>query len=159
MSTGAPTRIQVGTEYRSKTSIFGIPLVHVATGFDPETGRIRIAKGIIAVGNIAIGLIPIGGISIGGLCIGGMGFGVISLAGLSVGLLAALGGFAVSLFLAAGGAAVSGYIAVGGFAFGLEYAFGGFAISKHPYGGNYQDPEALKFLQNLLRTFFGDLKW
>jgi serine/threonine protein kinase len=28
-----------GYEYRSKTTLFGLPLVHIATGFDPRTGR------------------------------------------------------------------------------------------------------------------------
>lgn len=159
MSTEGQARIQIGTDYRSKVHIFGLPLVHIATGIDPETGRMRVAKGIIAIGTYAIGLIALGGVSFGGLCLGGVSIGLVTLGGLSVGLFGALGGLAISLYLAVGGAAISGYIAIGGFAFGLEYAFGGFAISKHPYGRNYQDPEAMRMMQQFLKSILGDLKW
>ena len=54
-------------EYKSETELFGLPLVHIAYGYDPETLRPRIAKGIIAIGNIAFGLLfAIGGLSLGG---------------------------------------------------------------------------------------------
>ena len=45
--------ISWGYEYRSKAEFLGLPLVHVAQGIDPETGRPRVARGIIAVGNLA----------------------------------------------------------------------------------------------------------
>ena len=38
-------------EYRTKTTLFGWPLIHVATTLHPSTGRKRTAKGIIAVGS------------------------------------------------------------------------------------------------------------
>jgi len=59
----------MGYEYRSQASLFGLPLVHIASGVDPSTGRPRVAKGIIAIGNIAVG----------GLAIGGASFGVVSI--------------------------------------------------------------------------------
>lgn len=148
-----------GINYVSNTRILGVPLVHIASGMNPETGRLQVARGIIAIGDVAFGIISIGGVSLGILSIGGVALAVISLAGLSIGLFAAFGGCAVSLYLAAGGAAVSGHLAFGGFAFSLNYAFGGFAIGKHPYGGNYQDPEAVRYFHSLLKSVFGDLKW
>jgi len=45
-----------GYEYRSKSELFGWPLVHIAQGLDPETGLPRVTKGIIAFGSIAIGV-------------------------------------------------------------------------------------------------------
>jgi serine/threonine-protein kinase len=51
-----------GCDYRSKTELFGWPLLHVATGIDPKTGRKRIAKGIIAVGDVAVGGFALGGV-------------------------------------------------------------------------------------------------
>jgi len=63
-----------GYEYRSKTELFGLPLVHIASGFNPLTRRPRLAKGIIAIGNIAVG----------GLAVGGLSFGVVSLGGLAL---------------------------------------------------------------------------
>ena len=112
-------------EYRSKREFFGLPLVHVVygMGINPLTGRIRVAKGIIAIGNIAVG----------GLAIGGLSLGILSIGGLALGL-AALGGMAVGLMLALGGMAV-GFIAIGGGALGY-YALGGGAWGAHALGGN-----------------------
>ena len=144
-----------GGEYRSRARLFGLPLLHVAYGIDPESGRLRVARGIIAIGNVAIGLVAMGGMAIGGLALGGLALGVISLAGVALAIYAALGGLAVGGWWAFGGMAVAGYVAVGGMAVSWNYAFGGFAIGKHPYGSNYQDPAALEFL----RRFLPDWKW
>jgi len=127
----------LGYEYRSEATLFGLPLVHIASGYDPATGRPRVAKGIIAIGNIAVG----------GLAVGGVSFGVIGLGGLSVGLVA-LGGLAVGLLLALGGMAI-GFVAVGGGAVGY-YALGGGAWGVHPLGGNAQDPQAIEFFKRFL---------
>src|SRR5207237_1743941 len=59
-----------GKEFRSKTTIAGIPLVHIATGIDPSTGKVRIAKGIIAIGDQAVGLVALGGLAWGGMALG-----------------------------------------------------------------------------------------
>lgn len=126
-----------GYEYRSEASLFGLPLVHITCGYDPSTGRPRIAKGIIAIGNVAVG----------GFAVGGLSFGVVSLGGLSLGLVA-VGGLAIGLLLALGGMAI-GLIAVGGGAFGY-YALGGGAWGLHPLGGNAQDPQATEFFKRFL---------
>lgn len=98
-------------EYKSKRKVFGIPLIHIKTGYG-----IQVARGIIAIGNISIGLISIGGVSVGAISLGGIGLGLLALAGL------AIGGVAI------GGGAI-GLIALGGMAFGI-YSFGGMAISS-----------------------------
>jgi hypothetical protein len=131
-----------GYEYRSKTTVFGWPLVHIATGIDPMTGRKRIAKGIIAIGDMAIGGLAFGGGAIGVFAVGGAAIGLFSFGGLAIGLLVALGGGAIG-GLAVGGGAI-GFIAVGGGAFGY-YATGGGAYGVHPLGGNVQDPVAKEF--------------
>lgn len=124
-----------GYEYRSETYLFGPPLVHIVLdfGIHPVTGKIRFAKGIIAVGNIAITVVAIGGLSVGAVCLGG----------LAVGLLA-LGGAAFGLLFAA-----VGLVAVGGAAFGY-YSIGGFAPGKGPLGGNAQDPNMVQLLRKFL---------
>ena len=118
-------------EFRSKTTLFGLPLVHINLG--PGYQR---ARGIIAIGNFAAGVVAVGGLSagvfsvgagtLGLLSLGGMAVGGVALGGLAMGLLAAVGGFAVSLGFAIGGGAVSQYVALGGAAFG-RYAAGGMA--------------------------------
>src|SRR5205823_879110 len=71
-------------EYRSKATFLGLPLVHVARGWDPTTGRPKVAKGWLAVGDGgAIGGVALGGgFAAGGLAVsGGFSFGVFALAG------------------------------------------------------------------------------
>ncbi len=148
-----------GYEYRSKTTLFGLPLVHIATGMDPRTGRKRIAKGIIAIGDVAVGMLAIGGCAFGGIAIGGAAIGLITLGGVSIGLLFALGGGAIGT-IAVGGAAI-GVVAFGGGALGY-YAAGGGAWGVHAYGGNVQDPEVIAFFENqgwleFLINWFGAL--
>jgi hypothetical protein len=104
-----------GYEYRSQQEILGWPLVHIASGVDPETGLPRVARGVIAIGNFAVGLVAIGGFAVGGLVLSGIGLGLVTLGGIAVGGVAA-GGVALGLGFAAGGVAISAGWAVGGVA-------------------------------------------
>lgn len=136
-SEGPPSSIgftgAYGYEYKSSLTIFGMPLVHIVYG-PSFGGRLKPAKGFIAIGNIAIGVIAIGGFSIGILSIAGIGLGLVCFGGMALGLLGAAGGMSV------------GYIAVGGVAIGV-YAIGGLTIGIHTI---YNSPE----LQEFLRKFF-----
>ena len=127
-----------GYEYRSETRIAGWPLVHIAQGIDPETGRPRVARGIIAVGNVALGVFAIGGLAAGVFSLGGVSLGLLALGGV------ALGG------VAAGGLAVATFLALGGVALSLEYAIGGLAIAPHTIGPDGVDPELLEWLEGWL---------
>jgi zinc-ribbon domain len=140
-----------GYEYRSRATLWGLPLVHVATGVDSLTGRRRVARGIIAIGERAVGVLAIGGGAIGAIAIGGGAIGIIALGGAAIGGLLALGGAAIGA-VALGGAAI-GAVAVGGGAFGY-YAFGGGAGGVHPLGGNIQDPEAAAFFRQWLGSWW-----
>lgn len=111
-------------EYRSKRTLWGLPLVHICFG---PYGICR-ARGIIAIGNIATGIIAIGGLAAGGIALGGMAAGLLSLGGVAVGLLLAFGGGAVGA-IAVGGLAI-GYLAIGGCALGA-FAVGGAALAQH----------------------------
>jgi predicted Ser/Thr protein kinase len=108
----------VGYELRSKTTLWGWPLVHVAFG-DGET-RSRIARGVIAVGNVAVGGVAIGGVALGGLTLGGVSIGVIGAGGIALGLLA-LGGIAT-------GALAMGDVSLGLFALGSRVSHSFFPI-------------------------------
>jgi hypothetical protein len=143
-----------GYEYRSNTKLFGLPLVHIAYGYDPRTGMKRIAKGIIAIGDVAVGGVAVGGCAFGGIAIGGLAIGLVSLAGMSIGLVLALGGMAVG-GIALGGGAI-GAVAIGGGAFGY-YAFGGGALGPHALGGNTQDAEAIEFFARWLGDWVRDI--
>src|SRR5205085_5768410 len=96
-------RRMMGFDHRSKAKLFGLPLLHLAYGIDPATGKGRVAKGIIAMGERAIGVFAFGGSAIGVLAFGGIGLGIVSFSGLSFGVVA-IGGLAIGLLLAFGGA-------------------------------------------------------
>ena len=124
-------------EYKSKRTVFGLPLVHINMGFG-----LRVAKGIIAIGNISIGVLSIGGlalglVSFGGLALGmllvlaGVGVGAVALGGLAVGILA-VGGFALGWF--AWGGITYGVYSVGGLAFASKVAVGGMASAPLAIG-------------------------
>jgi len=100
-------------EYKSSIAIAGLPLVHICGGIDPQTMQLRVAKGVIAIGNIAVGV----------LAIGGLACGVITIGGASFGLLAAIGGAAIGAGFSVGGLAL-GSIAIGGVAIGGLRAIG-----------------------------------
>lgn len=101
-------------EYKSKFTVFGLPLLHINTG---GTYGTRKAKGIIAVGDFATGIISVGGVSIGVISIGGIGLGLATIGGI------AIGGIAV------GGVAIGG-IAIGGVAYALAKSFGAVVFVK-----------------------------
>ena len=126
-----------GFEYKSEARLFGWPLVHITSGYDPQTFRPRVAKGITAIGNMAIGVFAMGGLAIGGITFGGLSLGLVALGGL------ALGGFAV------GGVAIGLLFAGGGLAASLLYALGGLALAPHAIGGNNTDPALYQLLQKL----------
>lgn len=110
-------------EYKSRITLFGLPLVHI----NFRWGRgIRVARGIIAIGDIAVGIISCGGIALGGISLGGVSLGLLALGGASLGA-AAFGGLALGL-AAMGGLAI-GLIAQGGLAMG-KVAIGGKAIGE-----------------------------
>lgn len=129
-------------EYRSKKTLFGLPLIHVNIGLF----RAYRAKGILAVGNLAAGILSIGVLSAGLLSIGALAVGLLAIGALAAGGLAlaafaagifALGGIAVGV-VAFGGVALGVY-AIGGAAFAMcvavgDYAWGTVAIGNHVYG-------------------------
>jgi predicted Ser/Thr protein kinase len=131
-----------GINYRSRATLFGLPLLHVATDLDPATNRPRVARGIIAVGGIAQGVLAFGGIAMGGVTFGGVSLGVLAFGGCAVGI-GTLGGLAVALVMALGGLAIAP-IALGGGAIGY-FAQGGGAWGIHPLGANASDEAARHF--------------
>lgn len=116
-------------EYKSKKTVFNVPLVHINVGMG-----VHKAKGIIAIGNISVGVISIGLVSIGLLAFGALALGLILAGGaLSLGIFA-FGAVAVG-GVAAGGVAL-GYFATGGLAIGV-YSIGGCALASNIAMGGY----------------------
>lgn len=117
-------------EYRTRATLFGLPLVHITFG-GMQNGKFQggQARGWIAIGNVSYGvLLSIGGVAFGGIAIGGVACGIVSLAGLAVGAIA-MGGGAIG-WMAAGGAAIAWHAAFGGLAIAVDYALGGLAVAN-----------------------------
>ena len=131
--TRAPRYLEKGKRYRSKATIFGMPVIDIALG--PKNGELRgRARGFIAIGDVATGVLAIGGVARGLVAFGGIAMGVFAIGGASIGLFGAIGGSALSALVAAGGCAVGG-LAIGGAAIGI-IAQGAAAFGMFGRGGN-----------------------
>lgn len=146
-------------DYRSKASLLGLPLVHVAVGAIRDGRPVRgIARGWIAIGDVAFGvLLSVGGIAFGGLAFGGMAIGVLSLGGLALGALA-MGGGAVG-YLAAGGAAFAVRAALGGLAVARDYALGGGAVARHANDATARGFFEEDLFADVVRTVMEHSEW
>ena len=105
-----PTRAQWkghGYEWKSKQRLLGLPLVHVAWGRD-ENNKLRVAKGIIAIGQFGIGAITIAQFGVGAIfgpgqfvaapiAVGQFALGIAALGQFGIGLLAGFGQFSTGL--------------------------------------------------------------
>ena len=134
---GRPHWQGTGYEWKSRATLCGYPLVHVAFGRDAR-GKLRVAKGVIAIGQFGIGLITLAQFGIGLL----FGCGQFFLA------LTAVAQVAITPVLGIGQLA-TGYIAIGQMAIGY-YALGQIAYGVHAWGINQRDPVALEFFRRLL---------
>lgn len=101
------THIARGRDWRTKKELFGLPLVHICYGRD-EHGKLRTAKGIIAIGQFARGGIVIAQFGVGAvfglgqvvaapIAIGQVAFGLIAIGQFGLGLLLGVGMFATGL--------------------------------------------------------------
>jgi len=128
-----------GFEWKSKQTFYGYPLVHIAFGRDAHN-KMRVARGVIAIGQFGIGLITVAQFGVGIL----FGFGQFMLG------LTALAQFAITGLFGAGQFA-TGYIAIGQFAVGY-YALAQVGFARHIWSQGVRDPEALEFFRSLLQN-------
>jgi len=125
-----------GFEWRSQTEVFGLPLIHIAVG--RKDGRLRVAKGFIAIGQFAIGVFTLAQFGIGIL----FGFGQFMLAPVAIGQIA------IALIFGCG-QLTCGYVAIGQLALGY-YALAQVALAVYAWTPDRHDPEAIAFFTNLL---------
>lgn len=148
-------------EIKSKTRIGDWPLVHVATGYNPETGARTIARGVIAVGDIAVGAVAFGIISAGIISIGAISAGVFALGAVALALVLGLGSVTLSGLVALGAVAFAGALALGTLSVSLWAAIGKKAIALYyvsAEGTSRYVPAWLQWLADLFRSS-GDLGW
>ncbi len=108
-SAGAQNR-EWGFEWKTRSKFLKQPIVCVAYGRD-SAGRVRVAKGHIAIGQFAVGGIAIGQVSLGVVSVGQLAFGVITLGQLALAVVVGFGQLAVGTF--AVGQIVAGMYAKG----------------------------------------------
>jgi predicted Ser/Thr protein kinase len=121
---------ELNYEYRSPIEWRGWPLLHVAFGKDEATGKMKHARGIVAIGGIATGGLALGNVARGIVSFGVLSVGVISGGVLSIGLLT-FGVVGLALLCATGvislapysfGVTTLGYVSAGVKAYGLHTA-------------------------------------
>ena len=115
----------------------GWPLVHVAFGKNRRTGKLLVAKGIIAIGQFAVGIVTVAQFGIGIL----FGFGQF------VAGYAAVGQLALALYFGLGQLS-SGMTAIGQFAFG-RYVLAQAGMGKYIWTGSFKNPEAVRYFTEL----------
>jgi len=125
-----------GYEWKSARTFLGYPLVHVAFGRDSR-GRLRVARGIIAIGQFAIGLITVAQFGVGLL----FGFGQF-IAGFLV-LAQFAGGIAVGA-----GQFATGYLAAGQVVLAY-YGVAQFDLGQYLGRLLQKNPEIINFLRAL----------
>jgi hypothetical protein len=106
--------------------------MHIAFGRDSR-GKLRVAKGVVAIGQFAVGLVTVAQFGVGLL----FGFGQF-VAGLTV-----VAQFAGGLYLGIGQFA-TGYIAVGQFVLAY-YGLAQLGLAHFMWGSGRSDPEAVNF--------------
>ena len=124
-------------EWKTRASVFGIPLICVEYGTN-DNGRPCVAKGFIAIGQFAVGLVAIGQVGIGFIGFGQLAVGVLAFGQVAIGLLAGFGQLAVGTF--AGGQFVIG-----------KYARGQFGWAEYLWSPDRTDMEAV--------SMFGTIEW
>jgi hypothetical protein len=145
-------------EYASRRKVFGLPLLHITRGKNPETGKPVMARGVVAIGQFARGVVAIGQFARGGVAIGQFAVGVISIGQLALGLLFGLGQAATGV-VAVGQLAVAGLFALGQSANGYvaigQDGFGWYVLAQSGSGKLVWDmsgaaPEAVEFFRSWL---------
>ncbi len=118
-------------QYESRRKFLGLPWLSINLGFDTPNGKMRHAKGIIAIGSRATGVFSFGFfLSRGLIAVGGVaiGLGSVSLVGLALISVSVIGFGVVSVSVFA-----FGYIAIGVLALGYK-SIGIIAIGKEVVG-------------------------
>jgi hypothetical protein len=139
-SSASARRVYRSFQWRTQAEILGWPLIHIAGGRDRQTGRLLVAKGIIAIGQFAIGLITIAQFGIGfAFAFGQFTAGYIAIGQVAIAIYFGLGQLAT-------GATVIGQFAVG------EYVLAQLGFGKHVWSTKIKDPEAVEYFKHLWET-------
>jgi hypothetical protein len=135
-------------EFKTHQTLFGVPLLHITWGRNPETMRYVTAKGIIAIGRFAYGGLAIGQVSGGIIAIGQLGIGCLFGLGQATTGVFALGQLAIGGLIGIG-QLTCGHMAIGQLAAGT-YVLAQFGVGDHVWDTFQGDPLAVQFFRQLL---------
>jgi hypothetical protein len=121
-----------GFDWKSNVSFLGYPLIHIAFGKDAQ-GKLRVARGIIAIGQFAIGLITVAQFGVGIL----FGFGQFIIGFTAIAQVAIAGLFGIGQF-------ATGYAAMGQIVI-ANYGLAQTGLAKFLWSPGRKDPEAYDF--------------
>lgn len=138
-------------EFTSHRTILGLPLLHYPSGRCPETGRRKVARGVVAIGRLAFGVVAIGHASAGVVAIGQAGLGLALGIGQATTGVFALGQVALALVLGIGQIA-TGHAAVGQLAVG-DFVLAQKGVGRHVWDTQQIDPEARAFFEPCVGLF------
>ena len=126
-----------GVYWRTRAQLCGLPLVCIAFGNDSR-GKMRVAKGVIAIGQFAVGGVAIAQFGAGIIGIGQFVFGVAALGQLALGVLTGIGQIGI------------GFFAVGQIVLGM-YGLGQMGWATYLWSPERTDMEAV--------AMFHSVKW
>lgn len=134
-------------EFKSHATMFGLPILHITWGLNPETMRRITAKGIIAIGRFAVGGLAIGQVSAGLIAIGQLGIGCFVGVGQATTGVFALGQLAIGVAVGIGqltcGVMAMGQVAVG------KYVLAQIGLGEHVWDMRGADVQAKQFFHQL----------
>lgn len=128
-----------GFLWKTRAGLLGIPLICVAFGSD-ASGRMRVAKGFVAIGQVAVGGIAVAPLGIGIMAVGQLAVGVLALGQLALAVAAGFGQFSV------------GFFAVGQFVAG-HYAMGQIGWAEYLWSQGRTDMEAVAMFETIRWLF------
>lgn len=142
-------------EFKSKTHIGTLPLVHVNIGIG-KTAKGIFAFGLTSIGIVSFGLLSLGVVSFGLICLGLICFasisgGILAFGGVAIGCIS-FGGLAIGLY-SIGGCSI-GLFAVGGYANACYVAIGDVAVGQIAIGKTSADGSII----GVLITQYADMK-
>ena len=132
-------RSRAGFHWKTRAGLFGVPLICIAFGAD-EHGKMRVAKGFVAVGQIAIGGISVGPLGAGIIALGQVAVGLFAFGQMALGVAAGFGQFA------------AGFFAVGQFVAG-HYGLGQMGWADYLWSQGRTDMEAVAMFDTIRWLF------
>jgi hypothetical protein len=132
-------------EFTSTRHFGSLPLFHYTRGRSPETGKLVVAKGVVAIGRLARGFIAIGHASMGIIAIGQLAIGILFGFGQASTGVFSIGQLAIGLLFGLGQVA-TGEVAIAQIAYG-EFVLAQFGWGEHVWDMRATDLKAKQFFQ------------